>query len=283
MLIISWKGLIIWSPLWMDELPLMLQVWCVLLLGDYGWSASRKHIFPLGQTHLLPFMSCLLPSLSAWLLKTEHSQPSSPPSCHTCWVHEKLFFCACLMWGQASLGFSALWTVRCWHHIAFQLFPEDCILLAVVSAVGTTFVLVYSQTGPFIPATFNRAHWLLHPLLSLAGQNQSSVGRLTAGMLSVEFPPPRQNCDLLGVSFSVVWPLNQVPAPRSSSTASSGLPRCSAAVVWSQTSIWDDLRMTSVKNSRRFFVERSSCIQVCLLSWYVLRRFLFLFEAQKCS
>lgn len=95
---------------------------------------------------------------------------------------------------------------RCWHHIAFQMFPEECILLAVVSAAGQ-HVSHFIPKLALIPAAFNRALWLFHPLLSLAGQNQSSMGRLTAGMLSVQFPPPRQNCDLLGVSFSVVWPL----------------------------------------------------------------------------
>lgn len=101
--------------------------------------------------------------------------------------------------------FLPLWTVSCWRHIEFQMFPEECILLAVLSAVGQHV----SQSIPklaLIPATFNRL-WLFLPFLSLAGQNQSSMGRLTAGMLSVQFPPPRQNCDLLGVSFSVVWPL----------------------------------------------------------------------------
>lgn len=44
---------------------------------------------------------------------------------------------------------------------------------------------------PLYLPPFNTALWLFHPLLSLAGQNQSSMGRLTAGMLSVQFPPPQ--------------------------------------------------------------------------------------------
>lgn len=49
--------------------------------------------------------------------------------------------------------FLPLWTVRCWHHIALQMFPEECVLLAVVSAVG----LYVSQSIPklaLIPAAF---------------------------------------------------------------------------------------------------------------------------------
>lgn len=148
--------------------------------------------FPLSQTHLLPFISNLLPSLSAWHLKTEHSQPSLPPSCHTCQVHEKRFFRVCLLWGQASSGFLflPLWTVRCWHHIVFQILPKECVFLAVVSAVRQHV----SQSIPklaLIPAALNRALWLFHPLLSLEGQSRSPMGRLTAGMLSVQFPPPK--------------------------------------------------------------------------------------------
>lgn len=143
--------------------------------------------------------------LSMWHLKT-HSQPSSPPSCVKPGESMKNCSSALVLCGAGLLWvFLPLWTVSCWRHIEFQMFPEECILLAVLSAVGQHV----SQSIPklaLIPATFNRL-WLFLTFLSLAGQNQSSMGRLTAGMLSVQFPPPRQNCDLLGVSFSVVWPL----------------------------------------------------------------------------
>lgn len=120
---------------------------------------------------------------------------------------------------------------------------------------------------------------LIHPLLSLVGQNSLSMGCLTAGMLSVQFPPPRQNCDLLEVLFSVVWPLTSEPVPRSSGTASLGLPRCFARVVWSHTSIWDVGEFLLSNFSKQFSqICASYCIQACLLSWCVLRRFLFLFE-----
>lgn len=100
-----------------------------------------------------------------------------------------------------------------------------------------------------IPAAFNRALWPFHPLLSLAGQNHSSMGCLTAGMLSFQFPPPRQNCDLLGASFSVVWPLTQEPVPWSS------FLRLTSLLYWS--CVVPDLhlrwlRVTSVEYSRRF-------------------------------
>lgn len=89
---------------------------------------------------------------------SERKEPSSPPSCHTCWGHEKLFFSAWFMWGQASFGFFLpLWTVMCWHQIGFQMFPEECILLAVVSAVGQHV----SQSIPkvaLIPATFKSSY-----------------------------------------------------------------------------------------------------------------------------
>lgn len=252
---------------------------CVITWRLWVVCCLEAHV-PLGQTHLLPFLSLLLPSLSAWRLQAEDSQPSSPPSCHTCWVHDKRFLSACLMWGQASLGFfylSELLGVDA--TMRSKCFRRNGFFWLLCQLVG----LHVSQSVPklaLIPAAFTRALWLLHPLLLLAGQNQSSVGRLTAGTLSVQFPPPRQNCGLLGVSFSVVWPLTYEPAPRSSSTASPDLPRCFTRVACSRTSTWDDweLLLSNLAVDFPVSVECSSCTQVCLLSWFVLRSFLFLFE-----
>lgn len=128
-----------------------------VIIGNFGWSAAHKHIC---QTHLLPFTSHLLPCLSVWHLETEHWQPSSPPSCHTCRVHEKLFFGACFMWGQASSGFLPLWTVTCWHQIAFQMFPEECILSAVVSAVGRHVFRSIPKLALILAAFKSSCHWL---------------------------------------------------------------------------------------------------------------------------
>lgn len=90
------------------------------------------------------------------------------------------------------------------------------------------------------------------------------MGCLTAGMLSVQFPPPRQNCDLLEVLFSVVWPSTSEPVPRSSGTASLGFPRCFTRVVWSQTSIWDVGEFFLSNFSKQFSqICVSYCIQAC--------------------
>lgn len=142
-------------------------------------------------------VSLILPCLSVWHLETEHWQAFSPPSCHTCWVHEKPFFAACFMCRLPQVFY--LWTVRCWHQIAFQMFPEECILSAVVSAVGRHVSRAIPKLA-LIPAAFKSS-------LSLVGQNWLSMGHLTAGMLSVQFPTPRQYWDFLEVLFSVGWPL----------------------------------------------------------------------------
>lgn len=138
-----------------------------VIIGNFGWSAAQKHIC---QTHLLPF--------------TSHS------SCH-------VFFAACFMCRLPQVFY--LWTVRCWHQIAFQMFPEECILSAVVSAVGRHVSRAIPKLA-LIPAAFKSS-------LSLVGQNWLSMGHLTAGMLSVQFPTPRQYWDFLEVLFSVGWPL----------------------------------------------------------------------------
>lgn len=57
--------------------------------------------------------------------------------------------------------FLPLWTVACWHQIASQMFPEECLLSAVVSAVGRHVSRSIPKLA-LIPAAFLKAlcHWL---------------------------------------------------------------------------------------------------------------------------
>lgn len=88
---------------------------------------------PLGQTHLLPSSSRL--SVRHFANNTRnrpHRHPVTPVE-----SVEKPFLGACLMWGRASSGFFYLSEpLGVDATFAFQMFSEEWVPLAVVSAVG---------------------------------------------------------------------------------------------------------------------------------------------------
>lgn len=79
-----------------------------------------------------------------------HKEPSLPLSCHTCWGHEKLFFSAWFMWGQASFGFFFT-SLKCYvltpnwvPNVSRGMYSVGCCV-----SCWTTCVPVYSQSGPY--------------------------------------------------------------------------------------------------------------------------------------
>lgn len=83
---------------------------------------------------------------------SERMEPSLPPSCHTCWVHEKLFFSACVMWGQASFVCCFFLTsLNCYVFTPNWVPNVSRGMYSVCCCVScwTTCVPVYSQSGPY--------------------------------------------------------------------------------------------------------------------------------------
>lgn len=99
---------------------------------------------------------------------SERKEPSSPPSCHTCWGHEKLFFSAWFMWGQASFGFFYLSELLCVDtKLGSKCFQRNVFCWLLCQLLDNMCPSLFPKWPLYLPPL----KALIHPLLSLAGQN----------------------------------------------------------------------------------------------------------------
>lgn len=177
----------------------------------------------------------------------------------------------------------------CWHHIGnkcclffwlfCQLFDKMCPIVSLPYSLGTP------NTCLALTEQFD-----LSPCVVIGGPGLVIHGPFGCWHVKCSVPIPKAESWFAGSffsPFSVVWPLTQELLLAFDTPSSSS--RClwlTLRNVWSQTSFWDGEKNDSNIKYFKCFPQISGLSSVscaCLLFCYVLKSFLFVLEAQRCS